>query len=140
MRGPTLSFALTKTYYPISIDLKEKQRKKKTNIYIYISNTLPLCPFFTFLFVFSFLSFFIFLFYYYYFLFLFLNSFISFYCIINHVVNFEPHSSAPHGYFHVSLSWGAMWPPLNQAMCYPNPTPQKTCNSNCLVIRRNPTW
>ena len=51
MHGPTLPFALTKTYDPISVNLKEKQRKKKK---IFLSSHLLL-----FYFIFFFFSFFI---------------------------------------------------------------------------------
>ena len=55
MRGPTLPFATTKTYGPISIDLREKRRKKKIffslSLYM-LSPTPPTVVFFFFFFYF----------------------------------------------------------------------------------------
>ena len=82
MRGPTLPFAPTKTYSPISIDLREKRKKKKISLSSH-SNSLPsvpLLPFLTFIFLFfyfflsSFLFFLIFFYLSHYFLHLTLGS------------------------------------------------------------------
>ena len=55
MRGSTLPFAPTKTYGPISVDLREKQKKKKISPFLSSrSNSLrnPLCRFVFILFLF----------------------------------------------------------------------------------------
>ena len=79
-------------------------------------------------------------FYFFYFIiiiiilfFLFLNSFISFYCIINHVTNYEPHIQVHH----IAL---AMCHSLEVPCGIRHPTPRKMCNFDCLGIRRNSTW
>ena len=59
MRGLTLPFAPTKTYGPISIDLREKQRKEKKKISLSLF-TLPLSRKMPFLFYFHFYPFFLF--------------------------------------------------------------------------------
>ena len=68
MRGPTLPFALMKTYGPISIDLKEKRIEKNSLSLSILTLTLP-SHFVSFLLT-SHFSFFILLFYFIFFLFL----------------------------------------------------------------------
>ena len=137
MCGPTLPFAPTKTYNPISVDLREKRREKKKQISLSLTLSLSI-RFLTFLFIISFLSFFLFLFY---FLFLFLNSFIAFYCIINHMDYCEPHIQVHHMALAMCHSlWVPCGIPLVMSCVIRHSTPQKTCNSYCLRIRRNLMW
>ena len=73
MRGPTFPFAPTKTYSPISVDLRYKQKIFPFSLSLFLSLlVLPLCRFFFFSFDFSSFYFFLFL------LFSFLLFFFSF--------------------------------------------------------------
>ena len=67
--------------------------------------------------------------------FLFLNSFISFYCIINHVVNCKPHIEVHH----IALAMCHSLP-ITMPCVIRHPTLQKTYNSVCLRIQQNFTW
>ena len=117
MRRSTLPFAPTKTYDPISIDLKEKRKKvKNKNSLSPLALPLSLPPF-----DFVFLLFIFFYFYYYYFLFL---IFLFFYFIfpiissIRHLVQCESFIQVHHMSCHVipdvsknvkfRLSWNPM--------------------------------
>ena len=93
MREPTFSFAPTKTYGPISVDLREEVKKIKKFLSLHalflslLSVLMPKMAFPPF-----YLTYYYYYYYYYYFLFL----IISFYCIINHVANCEPHIQVHH--------------------------------------------
>ena len=68
--------------------------------------------------------------------FFFLNFFISFYCIINHVANCEPHIQAHHMALAMCHSLRVPCGILLAMSCIiRHPTPRKTCNFYCLGIR-----
>ena len=105
-----------------------KRRKIKNKISPRYSHALPVCLFFFLLLCFFFIIIIIIILF-----FLFLNSFISFYCIINHVTNYEPHIQVHH----IAL---AMCHSLEVPCGIRHPTPRKMCNFDCLGIQRNSTW
>ena len=73
--------------------------------------------------------------------FIFLNSFISFYCFINHVANCEPHIRVHHMDLAMCPSLRVSCDiPLTMLCVIQHPTPRKTCNSDCLGIQLNSTW
>ena len=73
--------------------------------------------------------------------FLFLNSIISFCCTINHVANCEPHIQVHHMVLAMCHSLGVPCGiPITMPCVIRHHTPRKTCNSDCLGIRRNLTW
>ena len=107
MLGSTLPSALTKTYCPTFVDLRKMQREEK------IKNKNSLCTplsllFLTFLFFFFVFIPFIIIIIIIFFSF-FLNSFISFYCIINYVANCEPQFKCIIWLLPCVTSWGAIW-------------------------------
>ena len=109
MRGSTFLLALKKTDAPISVDLREKRKTHFSPFSLFFSSHFyehsPFMPKWTFHpFLFFFISF---IFFY------FISLFYFFFPHLLHHVHMAQCesciSSVPHGSYHVSLSWVAIW-------------------------------
>ena len=122
MRRSTLPFALTKTYDPISIDLRDKRREKKS-LFLLFSSIRPSIPLFLFIFYFLLLYYY----YYYYFLFL-IIIFLLYFFIVLYFPLFSPLDT----WLNVSHSYKCT---TCHAMCHPAPDVSKNVKFR---LSRNP--
>ena len=123
MRRSTLLFALTKTYDPISIDLRDKRREKKS-LFLLFSSIRPSISLFFFIFYFLLLYYY---YYYYYFLFL-IIIFLLYFFIVLYFSLFSPLDT----WLNVSHSYKCT---TCHAMCHPAPDVSKNVKFR---LSRNP--